>query len=71
MLTKEQQDLLTQTDPGTPGGELLRRYWQQIALAAELPQDGAPVPVRIMSEDLVVFGARSRSTRVTPSSAPP
>jgi phenylpropionate dioxygenase-like ring-hydroxylating dioxygenase large terminal subunit len=55
MLTKEQQDLLTLTGPGTPGGELLRRYWQPIALSKELPEDGAPLPVRIMSEDLVLF----------------
>ncbi len=28
MLTKEQNERLTQVGPGTPGGELLRRYWQ-------------------------------------------
>ncbi len=55
MLTKEQQDLLTQTGPGTPGGELLRRYWQPIALASEMPDGAAPLPLRIMSEDLVLF----------------
>ena len=37
MLTKEQQDLLTHTGPGTPGGELLRRYWQPVALSKERP----------------------------------
>jgi phthalate 4,5-dioxygenase len=55
MLTKEEQDLLTRTGPGTPGGELLRRYWQPIALSKELPEDSAPLPVRLMSEDLVLF----------------
>lgn len=55
MLTKEQNDLLTQTGPETPGGQLLRRYWQPVALSEELPPDGAPIPVRILSEDLVLF----------------
>ena len=55
MLTQEQNELLTRTGPGTPGGEMLRRYWQPVALIEELPQDGPPVPVRIMGEDLVLF----------------
>jgi phenylpropionate dioxygenase-like ring-hydroxylating dioxygenase large terminal subunit len=53
MLTKEQNDRLTQTGPGTPGGALLRRYWQPVALTEELGRD--PKPVRILSEDLVLF----------------
>lgn len=55
MLTQEENDLLTQTGPGTACGELLRRYWQPAALSAELPPGGAPLPVRLMSEDLVLF----------------
>ncbi len=48
-------DVLTRTNPGTPGGELMRRYWHPVALAEELPAGGAPVPLRIMGEDLVLF----------------
>ncbi|HZT06222.1 MAG TPA: Rieske 2Fe-2S domain-containing protein, partial [Chloroflexota bacterium] len=55
MLTKEENDLLTQTGPGTPCGELMRRYWQPAALSEELPPGGAPVPVRLLGEDLVLF----------------
>ena len=55
MLSQEENDLLTRTGPGTPGGALLRRYWQPVALAEEVPANGAPLPVRIMSEDLVLF----------------
>jgi phenylpropionate dioxygenase-like ring-hydroxylating dioxygenase large terminal subunit len=36
-------------------GELLRRYWQPVALADELPAGGAPLSVRIMGEDLALF----------------
>jgi phenylpropionate dioxygenase-like ring-hydroxylating dioxygenase large terminal subunit len=51
----EENELLTRTGPGTPAGELLRRYWQPVALSEELLIGGAPLPVRIMSEDLVLF----------------
>ena len=55
MLTREQNDLITQTGPGTPGGELFRRYWLPVALSEELPQDAPPKPVRLLSEDLVLY----------------
>src|SRR5437868_5750005 len=43
MLAEEENALLTRTDPGTPGGALLRCYWQPVALAEELPPGGAPL----------------------------
>ncbi len=55
MLTAEQNALITQTGPGTPGGKLFRCYWQPVALSEELPPDGAPIPVRVLGEDLVLF----------------
>jgi phthalate 4,5-dioxygenase oxygenase subunit len=55
MLSKEENELVTRIGPGTPGGDLLRRYWQPAALAEELPVGGAPLPVRLMGEDLVLF----------------
>ena len=55
MLTQEENDLLTCTSPGSPGGALLRKYWQPVALSEELSENGAPLPVRILSEDLVLF----------------
>lgn len=55
MLTKEENDLLTRTGPGTPCGELIRRYWQPVALSEELPPGGAPLPVGLLGEDLVLF----------------
>ncbi len=33
----------------------MRRYWQPAALSEELPAGGAPVKVRIMGEELVLF----------------
>lgn len=55
MMTKQENELLTQTGPGKPCGELLRRYWQPVALCEELPQGAAPLSVRILGEELVLF----------------
>ncbi len=54
-LLPEQNRLLFQTDPGTPGGTLLRRYWQPVSVVSELPLDGDPKPIKVMGEDLVLF----------------
>jgi len=55
MISREENNLLTQTGPGTPCGELMRRYWQPIALSEELPQGGAPLRVNVLGEELVLF----------------
>jgi phthalate 4,5-dioxygenase len=55
MMTQEENKLLTQTGQGTPGGELLRRYWQPVALSEELPPGAAPLSIKILGEDLVLF----------------
>ena len=58
MLTTEQNDRITRVGPGTPMGELMRRYWHPIAAAAEL--DERPTKsVRILGEDLVLYKDRS------------
>jgi phthalate 4,5-dioxygenase oxygenase subunit len=46
---------LVYTDPGTPAGELLRRYWQPVALADSVPAGSAPQGVRVLGEDFVLF----------------
>ena len=50
MMTKEENELLTRTGRGTPCGELLRRYWQPVALSAELPAAAAPLSVRFWAK---------------------
>jgi len=55
-MTVEQNALLTQTGPGTPMGDVFRRYWLPVLLANELPEpDGAPLRVTILSERLIAF----------------
>src|SRR5436190_19925617 len=56
MLRTEINELLTQTGPETPTGELFRQYWIPALLAEELPEnDGPPVRVKILSERLIAF----------------
>jgi len=57
MESAEQNRLLTQVGPGTPMGELLRRYWQPFAAAVDL-QDKWTRRVRLLGEDLVLFRNR-------------
>jgi phenylpropionate dioxygenase-like ring-hydroxylating dioxygenase large terminal subunit len=49
----EPDPFLTRVGPGTPCGELMRRYWQPVCLSADLKD--LPKPVRILGEDLVAF----------------
>ena len=55
MITPEENNLLTQTGPRTPCGEMMRRYWQPVALSEELPEGSAPLKVRILGEELALF----------------
>jgi phenylpropionate dioxygenase-like ring-hydroxylating dioxygenase large terminal subunit len=56
MLKREENELLTRVGPGTPMGNVLRRYWMPALLSSELPQpDSDPVRVRLLGEDLVAF----------------
>jgi nitrite reductase/ring-hydroxylating ferredoxin subunit len=56
MVTLDENLLLTRTGPGTPMGELLRRYWVPALLAEELPHpDGDPVRLTLLGEELVAF----------------
>ncbi len=57
-----QNELITRIGPGTPCGELLRRYWQPVALLDEFDprldprMAGRPLKaVRLLGQDLVLF----------------
>lgn len=54
MLSEMQNHEITQVGPGTPGGQLMRSYWQPIALSRQLEQQN-PRPVRILGETLALF----------------
>jgi nitrite reductase/ring-hydroxylating ferredoxin subunit len=55
MISAEQNELMTRVGPGTPAGQLLRNYWQPVALVEELQGPRPVKPVRVLGEDLVLF----------------
>jgi len=58
MLSKADNDFLTQSGQGTTMGALLRRFWMPALLSEELPErDGPPRKIKIMGEDLLAFRA--------------
>jgi 5,5'-dehydrodivanillate O-demethylase len=58
MLSIQENEALTRVGPGTPMGELMRRYWHPIAGTDEL--DERPTKsVRLLGEDLVLYKDRS------------
>src|SRR6476620_7728322 len=59
MLTKEENETLTRVGPGTPAGELLRRYWLPVGIARELTPENPTQVVRILGETLVLFRDKS------------
>ena len=54
MLTAEANERLTRVGPGTPMGELMRRYWIPIRPLAQLKEEDV-MPIRVLGEDLVLF----------------
>jgi 5,5'-dehydrodivanillate O-demethylase oxygenase subunit len=54
MLTQEENERLTRVGPGTPMGNLMRRYWHPVGATAQLLERKV-MPVRIFGEDLVLF----------------
>src|SRR5579859_2128428 len=55
MMTRQQNELLTRIGPEAPAGQLLRRYWQPIALIEELAGPRPVKAVRVLGQDLVLF----------------
>jgi phthalate 4,5-dioxygenase len=49
-------ELIVRTDPGTPMGNLMRRYWVAILLSSEIPEPDCPqVRIKILGEPLLAF----------------
>jgi 5,5'-dehydrodivanillate O-demethylase len=69
MLTKQANERYTQVGPGTPCGELMRRYWHPIAARNEL-NDCYTLPVRLLGEDLVLYKDRSGTLGLVAAQCP-
>src|SRR2546425_10730094 len=58
MLSRDENELLTQIGPGTAMGQLMRQYWMPVLLSAELEPGGRVKRVTLPGEDLVALRAR-------------
>ena len=54
MLSKEANERLTRVGPGTPMGELMRRYWQPVRPFSQL-LDEEVIKIKILGEELVLY----------------
>ena len=56
MLNAQDNELMCRVGPGTPMGEVLRRFWAPVLLSEDLPHpDCDPKEVRLLGEDFVAF----------------
>jgi phthalate 4,5-dioxygenase oxygenase subunit len=56
MMTREENDRLCRVGPGTPMGEMFRRFWNPICISEQLPHpDCAPLAVTLLGENFVAF----------------
>jgi 5,5'-dehydrodivanillate O-demethylase len=69
-LSEDMNLRLTQVGPGTPGGNLLRRYWMALCPASELTAERPRRRLRILGEDLVVYRDLSGRYGLIPEKCP-
>jgi 5,5'-dehydrodivanillate O-demethylase len=69
-LSPELNALFTQVGPGTPCGELMRRYWMPVAPANEITAERPKKRLRILGEDLVLFRDGSGRYGLLPERCP-
>ena len=56
MLNREDNALICRVGPGTPMGNMMRRYWHPVCTSAQLAEpDAPPLRVHLLGEDFVAF----------------
>lgn len=56
MLNRQDNELICRIGPGTPMGNMMRRYWHPVCISAQLDKpDAPPLRVRLLGEDYVAF----------------
>ena len=71
MLSKQDNERLVRVGPGTPMGELMRRYWLPALIESEIETpDSAPLRLRLLGEDLVAFRATSGRVAIMDAHCP-
>jgi len=70
MLTDAENRKFTEVGPGTPCGNLLRRYWMPVAALSEITEDRPTKRVRLLGENLVLFRDLSGKYGLLPEHCP-
>jgi phenylpropionate dioxygenase-like ring-hydroxylating dioxygenase large terminal subunit len=56
MLNQSDNELICRVGPGTPMGDMMRRYWHPVCTSTQLPKpDSPPLRVRLLGEHYVAF----------------
>jgi len=63
MLSREENELFTKTGPGTPMGEMLRRYWHPVAVSQDVTKK--PQRLKVMGEELLIYRGESGKVALT------
>ena len=66
MLNQADNELICRVGPGTPMGNVMRRYWHPIAATSELEREQV-LAVRVLGENLVLYRSRRGEYGVTPA----
>ncbi len=59
MLSIQDNQTLSRVGPGTPMGDLMRRYWLPLLYGWELENDGPPQRVRLLGENMIAYRTSS------------
>ena len=71
MLSKQDNEALTQVGPGTLMGDLMRQYWVPALKSDELPApDSPPQRLRLLGEDLIGFRVTSGAVGIIQNACP-
>ena len=71
MLTKQDNEIMTQVGPGTLLGDLMRQYWMPALISTEVPApDSPPVRLRLLGEDMIAFRTTSGAVGVVANACP-
>jgi len=70
MLSDAENRTFTEVGPGTPCGNLLRRYWMPVAALSEITEDRPTKRVRLLGENLVLFKDLSGKYGLLPEHCP-
>jgi len=62
MLSKVENEMITRVGPGTPAGEMLRRYWWPVGFSEHVKEKGSPIKATLLGEEFVLFRVSRKST---------